>query len=151
MRKVSTARFGEIEIEEEKVIQFSAGIPAFEEEQEFVIIPYDEESPFVFLQSLQTAELAFLMTSPFVFFPEYQFEIDDDSIEVLGIKKEEDLLIYTLLTLLGKDIKQMTANLLAPIVINQQNHQAKQIILEKSEYKTKHLLFPAQDIAGGDE
>ena len=91
MRKVNTARFGEIEIEEEKIITFSKGIPALEEEQEFVIIPYEEESPFVFLQSLNTAELAFLMTSPFVFFPEYQFEIDDDSIEVLGIEKEEDL------------------------------------------------------------
>ena len=70
MRTINTARFGEIEIEEEKIIMFSAGIPAFEEEQEFVIIPYDEESPFVFLQSLKTEELAFLMTSPFVFFPE---------------------------------------------------------------------------------
>jgi len=151
MRTINTARFGEIEIEEEKIIMFPAGIPAFEEEKEFVIIPYDEESPFVFLQSLQTAELAFLMTSPFVFFPEYQFEIDDESIEALGIEKEEDLLIYALLTLPGKDIKQMTANLLAPIVINQQNHRAKQIILEKSEYKTKHLLFPVQDLAKGDE
>lgn len=151
MRTINTARFGEIEIEEEKVIQFSAGIPAFEEEQEFVIIPYDEESPFVFLQSVQTAELAFLMTSPFVFFPEYQFELDDESIEALAIAREEDLLIYALLTLPGKDIKQMTANLLAPIVINQENHQAKQVILEKSEYKTKHLLFPVQNITGGDE
>ena len=151
MRTINTARFGEIEIEEEKIITFSAGIPAFEEEQEFVIIPYDEESPFVFLQSVQTAELAFLMTSPFVFFPEYQFELDDESIEALGIKREEDLLIYALLTLPGKDIKQMTANLLAPIVINQGNHQAKQVILEKSEYKTKHLLFPVQNITGGDE
>lgn len=151
MRTINTARFGEIEIEEEKIIMFSAGIPAFEEEQEFVIIPYDEESPFVFLQSVQTAELAFLMTSPFIFFPEYQFEIDDDSIEVLGIEKEENLLIYALLTLPGKDIKQMTANLLGPIVINQKNHQAKQIILDKSEYKTKHLLFHGQNITGGDE
>ncbi len=151
MRTINTVRFGEIEIEEEKIIRFSAGIPAFEEEQEFVIIPYDEESPFVFLQSMQTAELAFLMTSPFIFFPEYQFEIDDDSIEALAIEREEDLLIYVLLTLPGKDIKQMTANLLGPIVINQQNHQAKQIILDKSEYKTKHRLFPAQDIAGGDK
>ena len=151
MKTINTARFGQIEIQEEKIITFFAGIPAFEEEKEFVIIPYDEESPFVFLQSVQTSELAFLMTSPFIFFPEYQFELDDDSIAVLGIEKEEDLLIYALLTLPGKDIKQMTANLLAPIVINQQNHQAKQIILEKSEYKTKHLLFPTQDVARGDE
>ena len=151
MNIIDTVRFGKIEVEEGKIISFFDGIPGFEEEKKFLVIPYSEESPFVFLQSLKTAELAFLMTTPFVFFPEYEFEIDDESIEALGIEKEEDLLIYVLLTLPGKDIKQMTANLLAPIVINQQNHQAKQIILEKSQNKTKHLLFPAQDIAGGDE
>ena len=151
MNIIDTVRFGKIEVEEGKIISFFDGIPGFEEEKKFLVIPYSEESPFVFLQSLKTAELAFLMTTPFVFFPEYEFEIDDESIEALGIEKEEDLLIYVLLTLPGKDIKQMTANLLAPIVINQQNHQAKQIILDKSEYKTKHLLFPSQDISGGDE
>ena len=79
-----------LEVEEGKIISFFDGIPGFEEEKKFLVIPYSEESPFVFLQSLKTAELAFLMTTPFVFFPEYEFEIDDESIEALGIEKEED-------------------------------------------------------------
>ena len=60
MRKVNTVRFGEIEVEEEKVVHFKNGIPAFEDEHEFLIIPYDEESPYYFMQSLKTPELAFL-------------------------------------------------------------------------------------------
>ena len=152
MRKVNTARFGEIEVDENKIVCFRRGIPAFEEEHEFLLVPYDEESPYVFLQSLKTPELAFLMTVPFLFFAEYEFEIDDDSIAELEIEEEKDLLVYSLLTIPAGNVRQMTANLLAPIVINQRNLQAKQIILEKSSYQTKHRLFPEENAAAeGDK
>ena len=142
MKKVNTLRFGEIEIDEEKIVHFEVGIPAFEEEHEFVIIPYDEESPYVFLQSLATPDLAFLMTMPFVFFPEYEFELDDESQAKLGIEKQEEMLIYSLLTIPGGKVSDMTANLMAPVVINTTNMQARQIVLDKSRYTTKHRLFP---------
>lgn len=152
MKKVQTVRFGEIEVEESKIVRFKEGIPAFEEEKEFLIIPYDEESPYVFLQSLKTPELAFLMTMPFVFFPEYEIEIDDDSISELEIEKQEDVLIYSLITIPAGNIKSMTTNLMAPIVINQVNLQGKQIILDKNKYKTKHRLFQEENtVAEGDK
>lgn len=142
MRKVNTVRFGEIEIDESKVVHFPQGIPAFEEEHEFLIVPYDEASPYVFLQSIATPDLAFLMTIPFVFFSDYEFEIDDESLTRLGITKQEDLLIYVILTLPGGKVQDMTANLMAPIVINTANMQARQVVLDKSRYNTKHRLFP---------
>jgi flagellar assembly factor FliW len=142
MRKVDTLRFGQIEVEDDKVLHFAEGLPAFEDEHEFVIIPYDEESPYVFLQSLTTPDLAFLMTVPFVFFPEYEFELDDDNQAKLDIKTQEDLLLYVLLTIPGGKVPEMTANLMAPLVINRANMQARQIVLEHSGYTTKHRLFP---------
>lgn len=144
MRKVNTARFGEIEIDEQKVVHFAHGIPAFDEEKEFVILPMptDEESPYVFMQSLVTPELAFLMTSPYNFFTDYEFEIDDESLEKLKIQAQEDLAIYLILTLPKGQIKDMTANLMAPVVINTANMEAKQIVLKDSRYSTKHRLFP---------
>ena len=142
MKKVNTLRFGEIEIDEEKVVHFEDGIPAFEEEHDFVIIPYDDESPYVFLQSLSTPELAFLMTMPFVFFPDYEFELDDENQEKLGITSQEDMLIYTLLTIPGGKVPEMTASLMAPVVVNSATMQARQIVLDKSRYTTKHRLFP---------
>ncbi|MBQ1511362.1 MAG: flagellar assembly protein FliW [Selenomonadaceae bacterium] len=142
MRKVNTVRFGEIEVDESKVVHFPQGIPAFEEEHEFLIVPYDEASPYVFLQSIATPDLAFLMTIPFVFFSDYEFEIDDESLARLGITRQEDLLIYVILTLPGGKVQDMTANLMAPIVINTANMQARQVVLDKSRYNTKHRLFP---------
>ena len=145
MRRVNTVRFGEIEVEEDKIVHFEAGIPAFEEEHEFLIIPYDEESPYVFLQSLSTPDLAFLMTMPFVFFPDYEFEIDDDVMAKLGIKEQEELLIYTIITMPGGRVEDMTANLMAPVVVNTTNMQARQVVLDRSRYNTKHRLFPKQE------
>ena len=145
MRRVNTVRFGEIEVEEDKIVHFESGIPAFEDEHEFLIIPYDEESPYVFLQSLTTPDLAFIMTIPFNFFPDYEFEIDDDTLKRMGIKEQEELLIYTLITIPGGRVEDMTANLMAPVVINTTNMQARQVVLDMGRYLTKHRLFPRRE------
>ena len=144
MRKVNTLRFGGIEVEEEDVVHFKNGIPAFEDEHEFRIIPYppEEETPYAFLQSLQTPELAFLLADPFKFFGDYSFEIDDESLAALGSPKQEDLGIYVIITMPEGKVEEMTANLMAPVVINAANMQAKQIVLDRSRYTTKHRLFP---------
>lgn len=141
MRKITTTRFGEIEEDGSKIVHFAAGLPAFEDEHEFIIIPYDEESPYVFLQSVTTPDLAFLMAIPFIFFPDYEFRLEDDVLESLALERQEDLLLYTLLTIPGSDIREMTANLLAPIVINSRTNEGRQIVLDKSSYRTKHKLF----------
>lgn len=144
MKKIMTSRFGEIEAAEESIIHFAAGIPAFEKEREFIIIPYEEGGPYVFLQSVRTPELAFLMTMPLAFFPDYEFTIDDDVEKELGLTSPEEVLIYAILTLEGTEIRDLTANLIAPIVINAATRRAKQIVLDHSPYKTKHRLFPAE-------
>ena len=146
MRKINTMRFGEIEVEDEKVVHFKKGIPAFEDEHEFVIIPYDEESPYYFMQSLKSPELAFLITTPFIFFPEYSIEVDDDTMAELNIKNSEDVLLYSIITIPNGSIRYMTANLLAPLVLNTENMQAKQLVMEKTKYTTKHRLFPDRGV-----
>ena len=145
MRKVNTVRFGEIDVEEDKIVHFDQGIPAFEDEHEFIVIPYDAESPYYFMQSLATPDLAFLLTVPFVFFPEYEFELDDMSLKELGIKRQEEVLLYVLITIPGGKVEDMTANLMAPVVINTTNMHARQIVLERSGYTTRHRLFPKKE------
>lgn len=145
MRKVYTSRFGEIEVDEKKIIHFKDGIPAFEDEHEFIILPYEEESPYYFMQSLRSPDLAFLLTIPFLFFPEYSFEIDEESIKELDITNQDQVFYYTMVTIPNGSIRYMTANLVAPIVINSRNMRAKQVVLEKSNYTTKHRLFPESE------
>ena len=142
MRKINTLRFGELEIEEKDVIRFADGIPALEDEHEFVVLPYEEGTPYMFLQSMMTPELAFLMTDPFVFFPDYSFELDDENMEKLAINSMDDVLVCTLISVPRSGVADMTTNLLAPVVINRHTMQARQIVLEKTQYTTKHRLFP---------
>ena len=142
MRKVNTDRFGEIEIDEKKIIHFKDGIPAFEDEHEFVILPYDEESPYYFMQSLNRSDLAFLLTIPEIFFPDYSVELDDATVEELQIKDTEKIIVYTIITIPNGSVRLMTTNLLAPIIFNIENMSAKQIVMDKSNYTTKHRLFP---------
>lgn len=148
MLKVNTSRFGEIEVDENNVVHFANGIPAFEGENEFVILPYDQESPYYFMQSLKSPDLAFLLTIPFLFFPDYTFEIDDETVKELEIKNQENVMYYSMITIPNGSIRYMTANLLAPVVLNTDNMCAKQVVLEKSNYTTKHRLFPEQKKEG---
>ena len=136
MKKINTLRFGELEIEEQDVVRFADGIPAFEDEHEFVVLPYEEGTPYMFLQSMATPELAFLMTDPFVFFPDYSFELDDENMDKLEIKTMDDVLVCTLISIPRSGVADMTTNLLAPVVINRHTMQAKQIVLEKTQYTT---------------
>ena len=142
MKKINTLRFGELEIEEQDVVRFADGIPSFEDEHEFVVLPYEEGTPYMFLQSMATPELAFLMTDPFVFFPDYSFELDDENMEKLAINSMDDVLVCTLISVPRSGVADMTTNLLAPVVINRHTMQARQIVLEKTQYTTKHRLFP---------
>ena len=142
MRKANTSRFGEIEVDEKKIVHFNKGIPAFEDETEFVILPYEEESPYYFMQSLKSPDLAFLLTNPFLFFPDYTFEIDDVTLSELEIKNQDAVFYYAMITIPNGSIRYMTANLLAPVVLNSENMRAKQVVLENSNYTTKHRLFP---------
>ena len=142
MIKVSTSRFGELEVDEKKIVHFKDGIPAFEDEHEFIILPYEEDSPYYFMQSLRSPELAFLLTVPFLFFSDYTFEIDETTVKELDIKNSDAVFYYSMITIPNGSIRYMTANLLAPIVLNSENMQAKQVVLDKSNYTTKHRLFP---------
>ena len=146
-RKFYTSRFGELTVEENKIVNFANGIPAFEGEHEFVIIPYEEESPYYFMQSLKTPELAFILTVPFLFFPDYTIEIDDTTEKELEIKNQDHVSVYTLVTIPNGSVRYMTANLLAPVVLNTENMKAKQLVMDKSNYTSKHRLFP--DAKGG--
>ena len=82
------------------------------------------------------------MAMPHTFFPDYEVTIDDDVERELALNSPDDVLIYAVLTLSGSNIRDLTANLIAPIVINARTRKGKQIVLDRSPYTTKHRLFP---------
>lgn len=139
--KIKSTRFGELDIAEEQLINFPHAIPGFPNEQKLAFIPYEQDSPFSFLQSSSDPDLAFIITDPFAFFPDYSFHLDDTVAEELGFNKENKPSIFNIVRIPEKP-DEMTANLLAPLVINFESRIGRQIVLEKSSYSVRHRLFP---------
>lgn len=148
--KIKTANFGEINIAEEKIIHFQEGIPAFEEEKEFIIIlNEDKENPFHWLQSVKNSELSFVILNPFEIFSDYDILLPETAINKLNIEKEEDVIIYSMVVV-PEDMIKMTTNLLGPIVINTKEMLGKQVILDDERYSTKHFIFNQNSEVGGE-
>lgn len=138
--EIDTLYFGTKQIQEDDIVTFEYGIPGFQDERKFVFLPFTEDNIYQIMQSVQTKELAFVVTNPFIFFKDYEFDLDDSTINQLDIQEKVDLTIYSILTVQDPFI-ETTANLQAPVIINQKNNKAKQLILSNVPYKTKHRLF----------
>ncbi|MFP3667412.1 flagellar assembly protein FliW [Priestia sp. SIMBA_032] len=138
--KISTSYHGDIEIDNQQTLTFNQGIPGFLEETEFVILPLPEVEAFQVLQSIQTKEVAFIITDPFQFFLDYDFQLEPQEIEKLQLQQAEDAAVYVLLTM-SDSVEKITANLQAPVIINTKQQLAKQVILMNTAYETKHRIF----------
>lgn len=140
--KIESLALGTVEIEEKDIISFPEGLPAFEEEKRFVIIPVEAEGPFYYMQSVDNRELCFMLADPFVFFPNYEIKLGEE--EEKKIKAEADgknLAVFVILTV-PEDYRLTTANLLAPLIINTREKIGLQFVAVDSDYNTKHLIFP---------
>ena len=138
---VHSTRFGEIEVAEDQIIDFPYGIPGFFAEKRFVFLDYQPDSPFYFLQSIENADLTFLLIDPFAFFNDYEFTLDDDLAAEIGLSRENPPAVFNIATIKGS-LEKMTANLLAPVIINARDRKGRQIVLEKTDYPTRYALFP---------
>jgi flagellar assembly factor FliW len=137
--KLSTLRFGEIEIAEEDIFTFPHGIPGFEDKTRFIMLQPDESVQVTFLQSIEEGTLAFIVTNPFIFFPDYEFDLPETVEKEIGIESEADVMIFSMLSITQpKD--QFSLNLLAPIVLNLREKTGKQIVLHHTNYRTKHFF-----------
>lgn len=138
--EMKTKYHGIIKVDEEEIIYFEHGLPGFIDERKFVLLPLEENSPYYIMQSATTIELGFVVTDPFSFFKDYEFDLTSNEKEALKIGNESTIQVLTILSL--RDLfTDTTANLQAPIVVNHSEMLAKQIILNKTNYTTKHRLF----------
>ncbi|MEX3621444.1 flagellar assembly protein FliW [Viridibacillus arvi] len=144
--KIQTAYMGEIEVEASQIIYFEHGIPGFEVEKQFVILPVENNDVFFVLQSIITADLAFIITNPFTVTTNYSFELEDSTVHALRIQDEKEVAIFAIVSL-KETIEQSTINLKAPIVLNTTNYKAKQVILNNENFAIRHLLS-AESIKG---
>lgn len=137
--KIATKYFGEIELDKEQVIQFPQGLPGFYDRKQFVMIDLADNPLFKVLQAVDHADTAFIITSPYQFYQEYSFDVDDNTLQLLKIDSEQDVVVYSIVTL-KEPFAESTINLQAPIVVNQTKQLAKQYITNNNKFLTKAAI-----------
>src|SRR6218665_1294624 len=95
--KVSTTRFGEIEVKEADVIELPSGLIGFPELKRYVLLDHDKDSPFKWLQSLDDGAIAFVLINPLLFKPEYTVEVTEVEVSDLELKNEDDAVISVII------------------------------------------------------
>ncbi len=139
--KILTKIFGEIEINEEKVLTFDEGIIGFPDLNRFMLIhdADDDKKTVSWLQSLDEPAFAMPVVDPLAVDPTYNPIVEDELLKSLGEITEEDLIVLVTMTV-PRDVKKATVNLKAPFVVNSKNLKACQIILEDDRYLVKHPI-----------
>ena len=140
---INTRVFGEVDIEEEKILTFENGIIGFPELKRFTLL-YDVEkgtgAGIRFLQSLEEPNFAMPVMDPLLVKEDYNPSVDDELLAGLGDLHADDLLV--LITVSGpSDLTKMTANLQGPFVINVKTRKACQVIVDGDEYSVKYPIY----------
>lgn len=143
--QITTRVFGEVTIDDEKLIHFPNGIIGFPDLQDFALIHDEEKSgtdTIHWLQSIQEPGFAMPVMDPLIVCPDYNPEVDDELLKNIGELVPEELLVMVTVTV-PKDITKMSVNLKGPIVINAAQKLGTQVIVEGDKYLVK---FPIYDI-----
>lgn len=137
---INTTRFGQIEVNEERVIFMPKGIIGFPGAKRFIILDHDGQTPFKWYQSLDEPSLAFVLIDPLIIRPDYSVDLSDDILFEIEIKDRSKVVVAVIVTV-RENPEDITANLQGPIVFNLDNRRAKQVVLVNSEYCTRHYVL----------
>ena len=140
--KVETTRFGTIAIQEEEIITMPFGMPGFSDQKQFVLLDHKEDSPFQWYQSIQDPSLAFVITDPLLFKPDYAVNMHT-IVKELGWDEElsgNELELYAIVNIPPGRPEKTTVNLIGPVLMNLATREAVQVIIPDSQYSHKFPL-----------
>ena len=120
-------------------IDFVAPLPGFPEHRRFYLVNIDDSGLVFSWTSADDPELRFLVVPPPPFFPDYTPEIGDDALAALGVDEAERLLLLLVVTA-GETLRDTTANLMAPIIIDKESRRAVQTVLAGSGFPVRAAL-----------
>ena len=149
MLKLQTKFFGQVEYEPEEIVSFPVGPFGFEEEHQFLILPFEGGAgSLLCFQSVQTPALAFVAMSPFSLLPDYDPVLQPQELDALGVKDSHELGYYVL-CVVKKPVADSTVNLKCPVVVHPVTRVARQVILDTDRYEMRHPLSQFGGKGGG--
>ena len=139
---IETRIFGEVTIDDDKIIHFENGIIGFPDLTDFALI-YDIEKGndvgIRWMQSLQETNFAMPVMDPLLVKEDYNPEVEDELLKPIGGIDPDQLLVLVTVTV-PKDLTKMSVNLKGPFVINAETRKACQIIID-DDYDVKYPIY----------
>lgn len=142
--KIQTTRFGEVDVEEARVIRFPKGLLGFSKYRDYVLIESgdstrpNDDSYFWWLQSADLPELAFVVTDPTLFVSTYKVPIHAEQMQSLGLDSIEDAQVFVIV---NKRDHALTGNLQGPLVVNVGSRCGEQLVLSDRRFTTRVPLM----------
>ncbi len=139
-------RVGRIELSESDVLTFEP-IPGFPGKTRFVVMEHADESEMAWLVSLEDPDLAFVVSTPWSFFPSYDPPVQREHLAALGIEKLEEVEILSILSVSEGTI---FFNLAAPLLINASTRRGMQVVADDPRYTTRVAIPALEEKAAED-
>jgi len=136
--KVMSTRFGQIEVDQERLLKFPKGLLGFPENQDYALLQTNNEGNFFWLQSVDRPEVAFVVCDPLLCAPDYQVPIKPEDHELLELQSLDHVQI---LVIVNKIDRNLTVNLQGPLVINALNRWGRQVVLSEKKFSTRHPMM----------
>lgn len=139
--RITTTRFGTVDVPADRVFHFPEGIPGFSGVRQFCLIDHPTASAFQWLQATEMPGLAFVVTNPHLFKPDYTIQVHRDELAPIDLDDVARAMVLVILVVPRDDPRKMTANLQGPLVFNVEKRLAKQVVLAGNQYPIKYPVF----------
>ncbi|CAG0995058.1 Flagellar assembly factor FliW [Phycisphaerales bacterium] len=135
--QVRTTRFGMLEIPDERVIEFPKGLLGFSQYTRYCLLEPGEDACFFWLQCMEEPALAFVVTDPSLFVPEFSVPIRPEQMLEMKLGRLEDAQVFVIV---NKVEQTLTGNLQGPLVVNTLTRTGEQMVLAEKRWTTRHPL-----------
>ncbi len=146
---IQTRFHGDIEIQLDQIWNFPKGIPGFEDEIQFTLLPIEGNDTFQVLQSTQTPTTAFIVANPYTLIDDYSFDVDEPTVNLLSIESEKDVFVLSVISL-KEPFESSTINLQAPLIFQVTTKKARQMILNDNKFSLRHPIGTLTVEKGGN-
>ena len=136
--QIETTRFGSVSVTIDQLITFPRGLVGFAKALQFALLPAPDNDGFYWMQAVDNADLAFLVTDPQPFFKDYDVPIREETQQDLQLADTKDGRMLVICNRVGE---WLTGNLLGPLVINTASRVGQQVVLTEKKWTCRQPLM----------
>ena len=134
---VNTTRFGVVDVDDTRLITFPAGLLGFTAYKTYALLQPDANGAFLWLQSVEAPELAFVVTDPTLWVQGYEVPIRREQMQEIGLESLDDAQIFVIVNRYGLSL---TVNVQGPLVVNAAGRRGMQVVLAEKRWTTRHEI-----------